>query len=153
MRSAILVTLAALATLASAGPASALPGGTTDPSITNGTQGRALAAARARFAATHTRTYSFRAALSCFCPENYRTARAFRVRAGRPVAAPPQHLRDVATVGRMFARIQRAIDAKVSGLTVSYAANGVPTRIAIDESDMIADEESYYTIDRFKRLG
>lgn len=146
---AVLTTLA-LAT----GPAVALaqtaPTDTPDPKITSGQAQKDLDAARAAWKKAGIRSYTFRGQLSCFCPETYTRARTLRVRNAAPVN-PPQNLGPIASVPRMFRLIQGAIDDKVAGLTVSYGTRGVPRKIGIDRSRMIADEESYYTIDRFKR--
>lgn len=127
------------------------PGDTPDPAITDGSAQRALTQARARFKAAHVASYRVRVALSCFCPEEIRKPRTITVRGGIP-RQPPAHLKDMATVPRMFRKIQHAIDQGVAGLDATYGARGVPRKISIDVSRMIADEESYYTIDRFTRL-
>jgi hypothetical protein len=97
------------------------------------------------------RSYRVRVARGCFCPPEFTRPRTITVRGGVPYR-PPEHLKDVATVPRMFRRIQGAIDDGVAGLTVTYGARGVPQSITIDISRMIADEEAYYTIDHFVRL-
>jgi hypothetical protein len=126
-------------------------GPATDPSITDGRAQAALDAARARWKASRTVSYRMRVALGCFCPEDIRRPRTITVRRGLPLR-PPSHLKDVATVPRLFRTIQRAIDADVADLTVRYGRRGVPSSIAIDNDRRIADEERYYTIDRFARL-
>jgi hypothetical protein len=146
------VLAAALVVPVTAGHAQApQPGDTPDPAITDGSAQRALNQARARFKAANVRSYRVRVALGCFCPEDIRKPRTLTVLGGIP-RTPPKHLQDMATVPRMFRRIQRAIDEAVAGLVVTYGARGVPRKLTIDVSRMIADEESYYTIDRFTRL-
>ncbi len=86
-----------------------------------------------------------RVALGCFCPPQITKPRTLTVRRGSPVR-PPSHLTKVATVPRLFRVIQKAIDARVVGLTALYRARGVPKSIAIDVSGMVADEESAYKI-------
>jgi hypothetical protein len=134
-----------------AGPAVAqTPPSTPDPHITDGTLQARLGKARASWKAARITSYRMRVRISCFCaPE---TPPTLRVRHGSPVH-PPARYASVATVPRLFRTIQRAIDDKVAGLTVRYGVHGVPTSISIDPSRMIADEESYYTIDRFARLA
>ena len=123
-------------------------GPVTDPHITDGTAQKQLDAARARWKAAGVKDYRFRAQVSCFCrPAKPRT---ITVRHGLPVH-PPQDLADVASVPRMFRTIQSAITGKVAAITVTYGPRGVPSRIAIDVSRQIADEERYFTIDRFVR--
>ena len=122
-----------------------------DPGITDGTEQRRLDAARAQWrAAGPPRSYDFRVRLSCFCSPETTAPRTIKVRRSKPVR-PPSHLRDVATVLRLFREIQEAIDGKVASLSVVYGSRGMPRQIAIDRSRLIADEESYYSIDRFRR--
>ncbi len=152
-RSLLCVTLVALSTV-TAGGAHAQGTGPTekpDPAIVDGSAQRALTRARATWKAANVRSYRVRVALGCFCPEDIRKPRTITVRGGIP-RNPPSHLKDMATVPRMFRKIQRAIDDGVAELRVTYGARGVPRKIAIDVSRMIADEESYYSIDRFVRL-
>jgi hypothetical protein len=137
-------TLAVGASSAAQGPPSI------DPAITDGSAQKALDGARAAWKAAGIKNYQVRVALGCFCPEQYRTPRTIRVRRLAPVNPPP-HLKDMATVPRMFRKIQGAIDAKVAMVDVTYGARGVPRSITIDRSRMIADEEQYYTVDRFKQ--
>jgi hypothetical protein len=153
LRNAAVLLLAATA-LATAPAASAQapgPGDQPDPAIADGSAQRALTAARARWKAANVRSYRVRVALGCFCPEEIRKPRTITVRGGIPVR-PPSHLKEVATVPRMFRLIQRSIGRGVAGLDVTYGARGVPRTISIDVSRMIADEESSYSIDRFVRL-
>ncbi|MDO9409752.1 DUF6174 domain-containing protein [Patulibacter sp.] len=122
-----------------------------DPSIADGRAQRALDAARERWAARGLRSYRMRPALSCFCPPEVRAPRTVQVRRGRPVGAVPDALRRFATVPRLFARVQEAIDAGVASLTVSYASGtGRPTSLSVDRSRAIADEETVVTVDRFR---
>jgi hypothetical protein len=153
-RTATLLVVLAVPTVAAV-PGHALsppPNETPDPAITDGSAQRAVDRARAAWAKAGIRTYRVRVALGCFCPEEVRKPRTLTVRRGSPVR-PPAHLKAVATVPRMFRIVQGAIDDRVAGLTVTYGGRGVPRSIAIDVSRQIADEESFYTIDRFKRLG
>lgn len=147
---ALLTTLVLAAGPAAAAAQTAPAGDMPDPRIASGQAQRELDAARAAWKTAGIRSYTFRGRLSCFCPETYTTPRTLRVRNASPVK-PPQNLLPIASVPRMFRLIQGAIDDGVAGLTVRYGARGVPRQIGIDRSRMIADEESYYTIDRFKR--
>lgn len=123
----------------------------TDPNITSGKAQQQLDAARARWKTAGVKTYSFRVALGCFCPPEVRAPHVITVRRGAPVR-PPDVLKNVATVPRLFRTIQGAIDGKVAPIQVTYGARGVPSAIGIDRSREIADEEQYYAIDRFKKL-
>lgn len=144
------VLITAAVGLGLAGPAAAqLPPSTPDPSITDGSAQHRLDRARTSWKAARITSYRMRVRISCFCaPDSPPT---LRVRHGSPVH-PPARYASLATVPRLFRTIQHAIDDKVAGLTVRYGAHGVPSSISIDPSRMIADEESYYTIDRFARL-
>jgi hypothetical protein len=152
-RCSVLALLTVLAGLLAAPVAaqSPAPGEIPDPAITDGSAQRALDRARTAWAKAGIRTYRVRVGLGCFCPEDIRRPRTLTVRRGSPVR-PPAHLKDVATVPRMFRVVQRAIDDGVAGLAVAYGRRGVPRSITIDVSRHIADEESYYTIDHFRRL-
>lgn len=153
MRAVALVAFMTLA-LAVAAPLSAgqavAPGDTVDPGITDGSKQRRLDTARKAWKATNVRSYSYMVQLSCFCPN--RPDVKMVVRGGRPAAGSPKYMQDVATVPRLFRKIQRAIDAKVASIRVSYAKRGFPKSIAIDVDRRIADEESYYTVTRFNVL-
>jgi hypothetical protein len=89
---------------------------------------------------------------TCFCPEQYTRPRTVIVRGGKLVQAAKE-VRDFATVGRLFAIVQHAIDAKVVVLGVSYdAKRGFPRSISVNRSFQIVDEESGYGASRFKAL-
>jgi hypothetical protein len=140
--------LAGTLALAGTGAAQDLPA--TDPKITDGSAQQALDTARAAWKKAAIKSYQVRVALGCFCPRTYTMPRTIRVRRGAPVNPPP-HLKDMATVPRMFKKIQGAIDGKVAAITVKYGTHGVPKSISIDRDRRIADEEEYYTVDRFKK--
>lgn len=121
-----------------------------DPSIADGRAQRALDRARDRWAARGPRGYRMRLRLACFCPPEVTAARTVRVRHGRSTGTVPEVLRPFATVPRLFARVQAAIDAGAASLTVTYATGtGRPTSLAIDRSRMIADEETGLTVSGF----
>jgi hypothetical protein len=139
--------LAALAASAIPVAAAQHAGDKADAGIRDGSEQRRLTSARGAWKNGGVRSYSFRLTRACFCP----AAQDIRivVRRGRPAASTGEELLDVATVPRMFRRIQRSIDAKVAGLTVRYGKRGVPSSISIDGSRMVADDEIGYTIRRF----
>ena len=143
--SAVLLTLALGAGLASA----QLPAQTPDRAITDGSAQHHLDEARAKWKAQAPRSYRFELRRQCFCPPQ--TSVTVIVRGGR-IAEAPKEVKSVATVPRLFREIQRAIDAKVVDLNVSYARRGVPKSLYIDRSQFIADEESGYTVKRFTPL-
>ena len=150
MRHLVLIALAAFALSLIPAAAAQDPGDRTDAGILDGSEQRRLDSARRAWKKAGVRSYSFRLTRACFCPpaQNIRIV----VRRGRPAASTGEELLDVATVPRMFRRIQRSIDAKVAGLTVRYGKRGVPGSISIDGSLLIADDELGYTIRRFTPL-
>lgn len=154
----VLGTAAGLALALAAAPASAPaitpvdPDGRPDVRILDGTAQRELDAARAQWRAAGVRSYRIRVAVGCFCPPEIRRPRTLTVRRGKPVRPVPAHLRVYATVPRLFARIQDAIDDRVAALTADYGAHGLPRKIFVDKSFMIADEELGLTVDRFRRV-
>jgi hypothetical protein len=165
-RAALLLAAASLAgTVVVAVPAGAIPTPPVppdaherpvDPEIANGSAQRALDAARERWAAAAIGSYAMRARISCFCDRQTTRPRTLVVRDGRPARvggrAVPAALRPYATVPRLFARVQAAIDARVALLTVRYDRHGVVNSLYVDTSFMIADEERGITVDRFRRL-
>jgi hypothetical protein len=70
------------------------------------------------------------------------------VRNGVPLA-PPAAFQNVATVPRLHAVVQKAINDQVERLDVAYDTRGVPVSISVDVSSMIADEETAYRITGF----
>ena len=121
----------------------------TDPGITDGSKQRRLDRARRDFRSTGVRSYRYVLSVSCYCPPLSDT---IVVRNGRPTAGTDPDLADEATVPRLFRKIQRAIDAKVTRITVRYGTRGVPRSIYIDSDQRIADDETGYTIARFTPL-
>jgi len=161
MRAALIAVMALLLAAApgAAGRGAAAPGSSphasqtgaeVDPGILDGSKQRRLDAARRSWKAVGVRSYSYVVRLSCFCPP--RPGTRMVVRNGTPASGTPAGMREVATVPRLFRTIQRAIDRKVAAIDVRYGRRGVPSSISIDQSGMIADEESYYTISRFTVL-
>jgi uncharacterized protein DUF6174 len=147
----LLVLVAAFG--AAATPAGAeQPPNPPDPYIVGGDAQHALDKARASWKAAKILSYGFQARRLCFCPTSGSPWHSVRVRRG--VLAKPVNsaVEDVATVPRLFRVIQRAIDSQAHGLIVTYGKHGVPARIDIDSYVYLADEETYYTIRRFKRL-
>jgi hypothetical protein len=122
-----------------------------DDSIEDGTAATALADARRRWKDRGLTSYRFRLRPNCFCPRSFTRARDLRVRHGKPVR-PPKRVRKWATVPRLFKVIERAIDDRVSGLSVTYGAKGFPRHISIDYDDLAVDEELSLTASRLHAL-
>lgn len=144
--------LAAVTLLASAAAPMPSLGTTVDPHIVDGTAQRDLDAARATWREAEIRHYRMRVRTDCFCAGDVRRPRRIEVRDGRPVERAPAHLRAYATVWRLFARIQDAIDDEVAGLTVAYDKHGAPRSLWVDISELMADEEHGVRIVRFRVL-
>lgn len=127
-----------------------------DPAIADGSAQRALDAARERWAEAEIGSYAMRARISCFCDRQTTRPRTLVVRDGRPARVRgkpvPVALRPYATVSRLFARVQAAIDDRVALLTVRYDRRGVVRGLYVDRSFSIADEERGITVDRFRRV-
>ena len=150
-RSLLVLTLVLAATaVAVAGPAAAqAPPNPPDTYIVDGSAQAALDKARAKWKAAKLRSYHYEARRRCFCPSV--SWHVVNVRNGVPSRRVHEAVKDVATVPRLFRTIQRAIDAKAHDLTVSYGSRGVPTKISIDSSAYVIDEEQNFTIRGFKR--
>jgi hypothetical protein len=119
-----------------------------DPNIANGTAQQQLNAARQRWQAAHIGDYHFTVERSCFCPPSFRGPATIVVRNGAALA-PPAAFAEVATVPRLHAIVQKAINDQVERLDVTYDARGVPLSISIDVSSQIADEETAYKVTDF----
>jgi hypothetical protein len=154
MRRARIATGLALAALALPAAAGALESTSpVDPSIADGSAQRALDAARTTWRGFAGRGhYAMRISLTCFCTPDAFRPHPLEVRGGRPVAPYDPGMRPYATVRRLFARVQRAIDQRVALLQVDYGAHGVPRDVGIDVSFMIADEELGIHVRRFRAL-
>ncbi|MGB7161267.1 MAG: DUF6174 domain-containing protein [Tepidisphaeraceae bacterium] len=127
------------------------PGEQPDPQIRDGSAQRELDAARERWREYAAASYRMRVRVQCFCPQEITRPRMLIVRSGHPVGPIPAHLRPYATVPRLFARIQDAIDGSVAQLTTEYGRHGLPRTIYVDRSFAIADEERAVGVDRFRR--
>jgi hypothetical protein len=147
------IGLAGIAALLATATSSAMaqappPADPVDPRIADGTAQRELDAARRDWRDAHVRNYHLTIERRCFCPPESRGPVTIVVRDDVPLA-PPAAFADVATVPRLHAAVQRAIDDRVERLAVTYAARGVPVSIDVDRSTMIADEEISYRVTGF----
>ena len=124
-----------------------LPPSTPDKSIGDGSAQRKLDRARERWRRQDIHSYRFELTRQCFCPP---ASPVLVVRRGKPVGAP-RDFREVASVPRLFRRIQDAIDDEVAGLSVRYGKRGLPRSIGIDGRENVADDEVGYRIRRFWR--
>ncbi len=146
MRRAVTVfVLAAAAVTPALAVAQKNPADMPDKAITDGSAQQALDAAKARWKKAKIRSYDFRVRHSCFCAPDYTKERVVKVRNGVPAKRTASQVKDIATVARLFGKVQGAIDGKVTNLDVTYDARyGYPRNIYIDQSIMIADEEQGY---------
>ncbi|CAM3525114.1 DUF6174 domain-containing protein [Nocardioides zeicaulis] len=91
--------------------------------------------------------------LSCFCvpSEAVRTVvrgdRTVRVTRGERVLPPGRGW----SVDEVYELVSRALPESDS-VDVEWSRQGVPTRVAVDPSQLVADDESYYTVS-VRRLG
>lgn len=108
----------------------------------------ALASAEARWDIAAIDDYRYRIEQICFCLPTRPVTTV--VTGGVPKPTRPPYRR-VNTVEKLFDFIRANLDN--DNLTVKYSALGVPREIGSDPDFRIADEELYYTIDRFKRLN
>ena len=118
-----------------------------------------LAQARQRWAVNGIRSYEFTGALSCFCTtESMRAVtvsvtdgvvtRRVYADTGAPMAASNTTF---STGEALFELIGSAIARHAAVVDVTYdPVRGVPTRIAIDGSFQVADDEVYYGISDFR---
>jgi hypothetical protein len=145
MRVRVLFVTTAL--LAGAVPASAAEN-EVDPSIADGSAQRALDSARARWREHGPRNYRYRVRLGCFCTPDALEPRNFVVRGGKP-RHPPKGWKYASTAPRLLKLVQEAIDDRPQHLFVRYRKNGLLKELSVDRSEMIADEEYSYFVDRF----
>ena len=148
-----LVLSAAAVVLLSIGASSAMAqaptaSGPAAASIADAAAQQELDAARQRWQATGIGDYHFTVERVCFCVPAFRGPETLVVRNGEPLAAPAA-FEDVATVPRLHAIVQQAIDDRVERLAVSYDARGVPLSISIDRRSSIADDEITYNVSAF----
>ncbi len=127
------------------------PAQAADPAIEDGSAQGALDDARAGWAANHLDDYRFQQAIGCFCPPQVTKPRTLRVRNGRAVKPGSSHRR-YATVPKLFAVIQQAIDDGAARLDVIYGARWLPRHIYVDSSAMVVDEELTLDAARLHRL-
>lgn len=85
--------------------------------------------------------------LSCFCPPSAAVRTVIRDDTTRRVTQGGRTLsaRRGWSMDELFAMI-REESAEADSVTVEHTRRGVPTSIAIDRDQMIADEETYYTV-------
>ena len=100
--------------------------------------------------------YEFVQTRTCFCPTDYTRAMKYNVNNNSIVGlvtyqdngsiVSGDKYEGLMTVESAFDLIQDSIDNNVASIIVEYDPTyGYPTKISIDTSEMIADEEMYYT--------
>ena len=119
----------------------------------------ALAAARARWAATNADNYVFEFRRSCFCaPDFVRPVRievldgvvssAVYVDTEEPISPPPT---SVPTIDDLFDEIQDAVDGMAFSIVADYDADmGYPTSVSIDYIENAIDDEMAFTVSSFE---
>ncbi len=121
-----------------------------------------LATHRARWEGMGIDDYRFRYERSCFCPEAWRGPFDITVRNGEIVGAtyadsgrpvPADLVRNLDTIPALFDRIEQAIGSHAERIDVDFdPTTGIPTRLYIDQSSMIADEEIGISATNFQPL-
>ena len=109
-----------------------------------------LDTARKQWKAAHVSSYRYEVTVSCFCAP--RTGHLFYVVRNGVPRLPKNGDTSVATVPRLFRKIQAAINHHAARIDVTYGRRGVPKSIYIDGAANIADDEVTYTITRFTTL-
>ncbi|UUZ57751.1 DUF6174 domain-containing protein [Nocardioides sp. B-3] len=91
--------------------------------------------------------YTTTVRLTCFCPRIPAVRTVVRDGEIRKVTRGDRRLakRKGHSMDRLFAMIREAHET-ADHVEVTYTHRGVPKSIGIDESEMIADEERYYTV-------
>lgn len=85
--------------------------------------------------------------LSCFCPRAPAVRTVIRDDHTVRVTKGERRLGSFRgySMDELYGMIRDA-NAEADNVTVDYSRRGIPTSIAIDPSEMIADEETYYTV-------
>jgi hypothetical protein len=109
-----------------------------------------LDAARKQWKAAHLSSYRYEMSVGCFCAP--RTGHLFYVVRNGVPRLPKNGEKSVASVPRLFRKIQDAINHHAARLDVTYGRRGVPKSIYIDGAANIADDEVTYTITHFTTL-
>jgi len=110
------------------------------PRIADGRAATALEHARERWAAMRLADYAFTVGWECACEEP-RDPPVVVVRGGIPVD-PPSAVRHVATVERLFALVERAIDERDHVLRVRYdGRTGLPRVIATQPAQIRSTDD------------
>ena len=138
MTRALIPALALLIVPTSAYAADFEPASTDDPALVKASQA---------WAAKDIDDYPTSVKLTCFCVPIAPVKTVVRdgeirkvTQGGRRLAHRKGH-----TMDQLFAMIRDAHET-ADRVEVTYTSRGVPKSIAIDESEMIADEETYYSV-------
>jgi len=115
-------------------------------SADGGSEQSRLDEARVRWADQALVDHTFRVQRSCFCRREYTRAYTMYVRRGEPYE-PVRYVNEYATVTRLFAVVQKAIDGDGT-VEVEYGPTGAPTRISLDPIPMAIDDESTITVSK-----
>lgn len=122
-----------------------------DPSITDGSAAKRLAAARTDWEAAGITNYAFRISASCFCPR--RDPVLVTVRDGESTTSDPNWF-GPKSVPELFEFIREAIEGDSAQLTVKYReSDGAPLLVSVDRRRMMVDEEISYHVTDFTNLN
>lgn len=125
-----------------------------DPRVLAGALLTDLEAARARWNAAQSGTYSFTYTRDCFCPEEYRGPFEFDIVDGvrtqvRFKGEPyfDRALEEFETIDDIFDEVERAIEQGAASVNVEFDPDlGYPRSVWIDWELQMADEEMGYTV-------
>lgn len=106
--------------------------------------------------------YRFTLERNCFCLTEATRPTVIQVRDGKAVAftyaddgtsADPLYFQNYSTVEELFAVLEQAQAENPVRFDVTYdTETGIPTDVAIDISEMMADEEIFFTVTNFEAL-
>lgn len=113
-----------------------------------------------RWQKKHPKHYIYTLQRTCFCPKEYNNPIEIRVlndfvqQANLPLDGEPMpanRMDEALTIKDLFAIIHKAVDKKAAKIDIKYNWQyGYPTKIDIDWDKMMADEETYFTINEFR---
>ncbi len=104
--------------------------------------------------------YRYTLQVGCFCLPEVTQPVVIEVRNGKVVSmigvntrkpVNPEYFKDYNSIPKLFNLVQNAIANRAHRISVTYhPTRGYPTQISIDQSQQMADEERYFTIERLE---
>lgn len=109
------------------------------------------------------RNYRYTLQVNCFCPPQITQPVVIEVRRGRTVSTRAANNRntvnrdffkDYDSVDKLFEIIRDAVAKNAHRIEVNYHPTlGYPTKVSIDYSQQMADEERYFTVERLEAIN